>query len=114
MRDWLALGHVFVLPSVYEGISIALLEAMAASLPVVVTRVGGNPEVVLDGENGSWWSPVMLRGLARALVALARDMALRERMGLAARARVEAEFDLTKAVRRYQAIYLETIGKVGN
>lgn len=114
VRDWLALGHVFVLPSVYEGISIALLEAMAASLPVVVTRVGGNPEVVLDGENGFLVESGDAAGLARALVALARDMALRERMGLAARARVEAEFDLTKAVRRYEAIYLETIGKVGN
>lgn len=113
VRDWLAIGHVFVLPSVYEGISIALLEAMAAGLPAIVTRVGGNPEVVVDGENGFLVESGDAMGLARTLVALARDAALRERMSLAARARVEAEFDLKKAVRRYEEIYLEKLGRVG-
>lgn len=112
VRDWLALGHVFVLPSVYEGISIALLEAMAASLPVVVTRVGGNPEVVVDGENGFLVESGDAAGLAHALVALARDMALRERMGLAARACVETEFDLKNVVRRYENIYLKKLEKI--
>lgn len=112
VRDWLALGHVFVLPSVYEGISIALLEAMAASLPVVVTRVGGNPEVVVDGENGFLVESGDAAGLACALVALARDRALRERMGLAARARVETEFDLKNVVRRYENICLNILERI--
>ena len=114
VRDWLAIGHAFVLPSFYEGISIALLESMAAGLPVVVTRVGGNPEVVVDGETGFIVESGDAQGLAHALVELAEGETRRERMGRSARARVEAEFDLKKTVRRYEEIYLEALGKVRN
>ena len=110
VSDWLAIAHIFVLPSLYEGISIALLEAMAAGLPAVVSRVGGNPEVVVDGQTGLIVESGDAAGLARALVELAGDETRRRRMGLAARARVEAEFDLAKAVRRHEEIYLEALG----
>lgn len=114
VRDWLALGHVFVLPSLYEGISLALLEAMAAGLPAVATRVGGNPEVVVDGECGVLVESGDTDGFARALVTLAREQELRAKMGRAARARIEAEFDLKKAVKRYEEIYSQCVRRTGD
>jgi glycosyltransferase involved in cell wall biosynthesis len=114
VRDWLALGHIFVLPSLYEGVSLALLEAMAAGLPAVVTRVGGNPEVVMDGECGFLIESGDTEGFARALVTLAREGDLRVRMGRAARARIEAEFDLKKAVKQYEEIYLRSVRRAGD
>jgi len=113
VRDWLALGHIFALPSLYEGVSLALLEAMAAGLPAVVTRVGGNPEVVRDGECGFLIESGDTEGFARALIALAREGGLRAKMGRAARARIEAEFDLKKAVKQYEEIYLQSIRRAG-
>lgn len=113
VRDWLALGHIFVLPSLYEGVSLALLEAMAAGLPAVVTRVGGSPEVVIHGECGFLIESGDTEGFARALVTLAREGDLRARMGRAARARIEAEFDLKKAVKQYEEIYLQSVRRAG-
>lgn len=107
--DWLALGDVFVLPSHYEGISIALLEAMAAGLPAIVTRVGGNPEVVIDRENGWLVDSGDTEGLARALVVSFREPALRNALGRAARESVERDFDLRKAVGRYEDIYRDCL-----
>jgi sugar transferase (PEP-CTERM/EpsH1 system associated) len=105
VRDWLAASHIFVLPSFYEGISIALLEAMAAELPVIATRVGGNPEVVKNDVNGLLIESGNVKELSGALLRLARDSELRERMGLAARTCVEAEFDLKKSIRQYENLY---------
>lgn len=110
--DCLALSDIFALPSFYEGISIALLEAMAAGLPAVVTRVGGNPEVIIDGENGFLVESGDVMGFASALTALARSATLRKRMGLASRSQVEAKFDLRKTIRKYEDIYLEKFAKV--
>jgi glycosyltransferase involved in cell wall biosynthesis len=98
----------------YEGVSLALLEAMAAGLPAVVTRVGGNPEVVMDGECGFLIESGDTEGFARALVTLAREGDLRVRMGRAARARIEAEFDLKKAVKQYEEIYLRSVRRAGD
>ncbi|MEW6329960.1 MAG: glycosyltransferase [Pseudomonadota bacterium] len=114
VRDWLALGQVFVLSSLYEGVSLALLEAMAAGLPAVVTRVGGNPEVVVDGECGFLVESGDAEGLARALVRLAREGDLRAKMGRAARARMEAEFDLKQAIKQYEEIYLQSLRRAGD
>jgi sugar transferase (PEP-CTERM/EpsH1 system associated) len=114
VRDWLALGHAFVLPSFYEGISIALLEAMAAGLPAVATRVGGNPEIVINGVNGYLVDSGSVEGLASALVDLAHAGTRRNLMGRAARERIEAEFDLKKVISRYEKIYLEVLGRVRN
>jgi sugar transferase (PEP-CTERM/EpsH1 system associated) len=110
VKDWLAIAHIFVLPSIYEGISIALLEAMAAGLPAVVSRVGGNPEVVVEGQTGLLVESGDAAGLAFAMVELAGDEMRRRRMGVAARSRVEDEFDLAKTVQRYEEIYLQALG----
>ncbi len=89
---------IFVLPSLSEGLSSAILIAMASCLPVVATDVGGIPELIRDGENGLLVSPMDPGGLARALERLARDPEERGRMGQAGRKLVEAQFTLERKI----------------
>ncbi len=96
---------LFCLPSLAEGISNTLLEAMATGLPVVATRVGGNPELVADGETGMLVPSADPAALAAALGRLTADPALRRRMGEAARARTVDDFSLDAMVARYAACY---------
>lgn len=102
--ELLARASLFVLPSLTEGISLALLEAMSTGLPVVTTRVGGNPEVVEDGRTGLLVPTEASAELADAILRLARDSGLARQMGLAGRARVEAQFDIRGAVSAYEAL----------
>lgn len=95
---------VFVNSSVYEGVSLTILEAMAAGLPVIATRVGGSPEVVVDGVTGVL-VPVRDPGaLAKAVSSLA-SADVRRRMGDAGRERLLACFTLERMVRAYEAVY---------
>jgi L-malate glycosyltransferase len=80
---------VYVQPSFMEGMPNSVLEAMAASLPIVATRVGGNQDLVTDGDNGLLVPPGDAAALAAAIRRLIRDPALARRMGARARARVE-------------------------
>ncbi len=96
---------VFVLPSLNEGISNTVLEAMASGLPVIATRVGGNPELVIDGENGFLIPVEDVDGLAVRMDELLRDSDLRQRMGSAGRSRIEDRFNWDHTVRAYTAIY---------
>lgn len=107
----LARASLFVLPSLTEGISITLLEAMARGLPAVATRVGGNPEVVLDGKTGRLVSPGDPAELAQALLQLQGNPGQGHQMGLAARGRVERHFDVRRMVSEYEALYLEVAGQ---
>lgn len=100
---------VFALSSVYEGLAIALIEAMALGRPAVVTRVGGLTEVVQHGEQALVVGPGDPIALANALVTLLRDKDLRQKLGEAARVRA-AEFDIRKAVRRHEEVYAELLG----
>jgi glycosyltransferase involved in cell wall biosynthesis len=95
---------VFVLSSVSEGLSNTLLEAAAAGLARVATRVGGNPEVVRDGEDGLLVSASDSSALAEALGRLARDAALRERLAAGARARCVAEFSMASMAAGHMAL----------
>lgn len=113
VREWLSLSHVFLLPSFYEGISIALLEALGLGVPAVATRVGGTPEVIRDGESGLLVAVGDGDGLARAVIGLLKNESDRRRMGEAARNTVEREFNLATISRRYESIYLEELGKKG-
>lgn len=98
-------ADVFVQPSRSEGLPLAVLEAMAAGLPVVATRVGGMGEAIVDGETGILVGPERPGELARALRSLLEDDGLRRRMGIAARERAEAEFSVETMARRYVELF---------
>jgi glycosyltransferase involved in cell wall biosynthesis len=103
--ELLARAGLFVLSSRTEGISLTLLEAMASGLPVVATRVGGNPEVVAEGETGLLVPAGDPPTLAAALLRLWRDPAARHALGEASRRRVEEHFDIRRMVARYETCY---------
>lgn len=114
VRPWLAALDVFVLPSAWEGMSNALLEAMATGLPVVATAVGGTPEVVVDGVTGLLVPPGDPDLLAQAIRQLLRDLDLRHTMGQAGRARVEKSFSIEETVRRTEELYTTLLKEKGN
>jgi len=96
---------VFALPSLAEGISNTVLEAMACGLPVVATAVGGNPELVLDDATGALVPVGDRKALADALQAYVTDAGRTRAHGEAARGRIEASFSLDGMVGRYDALY---------
>lgn len=104
----LAAADVFALSSVHEGLSIALLEAMALGKPPVVTRVGGLPELVGHRRHGLLVPPADPPALAAAIVTMLQDPILRTRLGQAARQRA-ADFDIRTAVRRMEEVYAELL-----
>lgn len=109
--DILRSFDVFVLPSVNEGISNTILEAMATGLPVVAGRVGGNPELVVDGATGALYDPSVATGLQDALLPYLREAALREAHGRAGRKRAVSEFSLDAMVARYVDLYDELLSE---
>jgi len=111
--DLLAALDILVLPSHSEGVSLALLEAMAAGLPVIATAVGGLPEVVTDGVNGLLIPPRDPEALARALDRLLADPDFARRLGEQARAEVEAHYSLERLGREINEIYEELSGSRG-
>lgn len=105
----LARASMFVLPSLTEGISLTLLEAMARGLPVVATAVGGNPEVIVDGETG-YLVPSGASGLmAERLLQLRNDPDRARDFGQSGRARIEQHFDIRRMISDYEALYLEEL-----
>ena len=106
----LAHADIGVLPSHEEGLSNAVLEGMAAGLPMVVTDVGGNAEAVIDGQTGFVVPSKNPKALAVALERLIIDPELRESMGDAGRQRVEECFTLDACVHAYQALFHEVLG----
>jgi glycosyltransferase involved in cell wall biosynthesis len=103
--DLLAACDVFVLPSLYEGLPISVLEAMAARRPVVATAIGGTDEAVAEGETGLLVPPADPPSLAAALRRLLADGELRARLGQAGRARVVVRFSSESMVRRVMDVY---------
>ena len=100
---------LFVLPSLWEGLSIALLEAMAAGLPVVATRVSGTDQVLRQGESGLVVEPRDEDALAEALQAVLNDPELARDLGARARATVEEEHSAERAARAYLELYKEVL-----
>src|SRR5713226_3015725 len=98
--EWLTALDIAVLPSVAESLPNAVLEAMACSLPVVATRVGGVPEVVVDGVTGWLVPPRDPAAMAEKTLALIADPAARRAMGAAGRARIEQEFAIASVKQR--------------
>jgi L-malate glycosyltransferase len=99
---------VFVLASHTEGLSNAVLEAMAAGRAICATRVGGNPELI-DESTGVLVPPGQPEALAAALEALCRDPERRRSFGAAARARAVASFSYDGMIRRYQELFHQTL-----
>jgi glycosyltransferase involved in cell wall biosynthesis len=99
---------VFVLPSVYEGLSIALVEALSIGIPAVVTRTGGAIETVSDGLNAVVVPPRDAQALAYAIVSVVNDPALQRRLAEAGKLRA-ADFDIRIAVRRMEEVYRELL-----
>jgi phosphatidylinositol alpha-1,6-mannosyltransferase len=97
-------AHVFVLPSYNEGMSVATLEALAAGLPVVVTRTGGAAELVAEDVNGLTFDWADVATLTAHLHRLALDRPLIRRMGMASRARAEL-FSWESAAERYLKMF---------
>ncbi|MGH8773882.1 MAG: glycosyltransferase [Jiangellaceae bacterium] len=108
--ELLAAFDVFALSSRFEGLPIALLEAMAAGLPCVATSVGGIPEVVTDGDDGMLVEPGDPDALAAALGKLLADGSLRAEVGSLARVR-SRDFQIGAAVRRIEQIYDRAVGR---
>lgn len=103
--EYLAASDVFILPSRLEGMSNAIVEAMAVGLPVIARAVGGNLEIVVDGETGILTPPADDAALGQALAKLTQDAACRRSMGDAAIRRIDKEFSLAAMMRNYTDYY---------
>ena len=122
IRDTLFLGYqedvgslyaafdALVLPSGNEGTPVSVIEALAAGRPVVATKVGGVPDVVRDGEDGFLVRPGATDELADRLTRLARDPALRERLGSAGRERVLPRYAVDRLVDDIDRLYRSLLG----
>jgi glycosyltransferase involved in cell wall biosynthesis len=104
---------VFVLPSLTEGMSNTILEAMATGLPVLATRVGGNPELVEDRVTGMLFTPGDAEKLAAQMDILLGDEVLRGRYGSEARRRTVADFSLDRMLANYRDLYFELAERKG-
>jgi glycosyltransferase involved in cell wall biosynthesis len=109
--DLLADCDVFVLPSLYEGLPLAILEAMSAGKPVIATKIGGTDEAVISGETGLLVPPSDPTALAAAIRTVLSDRHLAQRLALAGQARVKQEFSATKMVHQVIDVYNELLEK---
>jgi sugar transferase (PEP-CTERM/EpsH1 system associated) len=101
---------VFVIPSLNEGISNTILEAMASGLPVLASRVGGNPELVIPGLNGELFAAQDDQALAALLASYLDDPARRLRQAAAARLHACEQLSLDTMLQRYADLYAALIG----
>ncbi len=98
-------ADVFVLPSLAEGLSNSLLEAMSSGLAVLASRVGGNAEAVIDGTTGFLFRPDSVEEIQAQTLKFLEHPRLAEEMGRAARKRVEEFYSIDKTAARYETIY---------
>jgi len=99
---------IFVLPSLHEGFSNAILEAMAVGLPVIASNSGGNPELLNDG-SGILFDSNDSDALAAALLRLLNDPQIQHKMGRTARERVNRDFSLSSMITKHESLFLETV-----
>jgi len=109
VADLLHAMDMFVLTSLYEGLPRAVLQAMAAGVPVVATEVDGTPEVIEDGRTGWLVPPGRPTAVARAVVSALQDASWRQRCAHEARRRLSREFDTREMVRRLDGLYLRQL-----
>jgi glycosyltransferase involved in cell wall biosynthesis len=106
----LAASDLHVHASHQEALPNSIIEAMAASLPVIATRVGGVPELIEDGVNGLLVDPHAPSALGEAILALASDAGRRQTMGELSAAKVRQQFTLERSVERYEQLYAKVAG----
>lgn len=109
LEEFLGAADLFLLPSEAESFGMAALEAMASEVPVIATRAGGMPEVVLDGENGYLLEVGDVEGMAARAIEILSDAALRRRLGTAGRELAEQRFNVTEVVPLYRQFYEQVI-----
>lgn len=97
--------EVFVLPSLWEGLGLVLLEAMAAGKPIVASRVSAIPEIVIDGETGVLIPPKNPKALADAIISMLRDPERSREMGRKGQERLVREFSVDKMVSETEKVY---------
>lgn len=110
VAEWLRAMDIFVLPSTSEAFSNALMEAMACECAVVASRVGGNPELVFDGDTGLLFEPRDADGLAVQLRRLSADTTLRKSLARNAARFILENFSVSKYARRMEEVYSEVLG----
>lgn len=108
--DLTAACDVFAMPSLWEGLPLALLEAMVAGKGIVASRTAGIPEAITDGVEGMLTTPGDVPELAAALRRLLTNGEWRTRLALAAQARAAAEFSIDSMADAYERIYVEALG----
>ena len=107
----LAAADLFVLPSLYEGLPLAVLEAMAAGVPVIATAIGGTNEVVRDGETGTLVPPADSAALAAAIARVLANRDRASRLALAARSLVAREYSVASMVGSVSRLYEELLAR---
>jgi glycosyltransferase involved in cell wall biosynthesis len=105
VAEILAISDLFVLPSLTEGLSNAILEAMAAGVPVIATDVDGSGELVVDGETGLLVPPGDVEALTRAICRLAANEPTRRAMSEASRRRIAQQFSVDRFVDSFERLY---------
>ena len=113
VADLLKAMDIFVLPSLMEGMSNTILEAMATGLPIVATAVGGNPEILTDSRCGYLFQPGDAASLSEKLSSLLRSKEKRDRFGRESRERVMNVFSLQAMVTRYRELYRQLATREG-
>src|SRR5947207_9677915 len=111
LEEIVGAANLFLLPSEAESFGMAALEAMASEVPVIATRAGGLPEVVVEGETGYLLPVGDVDAMAERAIAILSDKTLHRRLGRAGRARAEGEFNVNRVVPMYREFY-ERIGAV--
>lgn len=109
--EFLSAIDLYALPSLWEGLPLALLEALAAGKPIVATRVGGNPEIVEEGVHGCLVPPRDEAALADAILRVRADEALLANAAERSRAHFERLFSLEAMVRAHQDLYADVVRK---
>ena len=111
VANWLRCFDIFVLPSLTEALSNSLMEAMACGCPVVASRVGGNPELVRDGEHGILFEPQNVGALAKSLRRLIEDPSLRNTLGRNEERFIRHGFSRAASANRMAEIYEELLAR---
>lgn len=107
IQKYLSVFDVFVLPSLQEGLSIAIIEAMASKIPVIASNVDGIPEVISHNDDGILISPKNETEISQAVIKLLEDEKLKDTLVNNAYEKVVSKFDIKKIVKEFESLYME-------